>query len=83
MATAEMTCKELVELITDYLEGRLPRSERRRFDEHVKQCKYCTTYLDQMRVTIRVLGRLREESIQPAAREELLSAFRDWKREWG
>jgi anti-sigma factor RsiW len=78
MTTQPLNCKELVELVTDYLEGRLPRSERRRFERHLKECPYCRTYLEQMRQVIRTLGRLTEESISPRARDELLVAFRDW-----
>ena len=75
----ELTCKELVELVTDYLEGAMPRSERRRFDRHIAGCDGCTAYLDQMRVVIRVMGRLTEDSLTPEARDELLTAFRNWK----
>ena len=74
----QLTCKELVELVTDYLEGALPARERRRFDEHISKCPHCTTYLDQMQITIRTVGRLREYSIEPRMRDELLAVFRDW-----
>lgn len=76
----EMTCRELVEVITDYLEGTLPEADRARFDEHLEECPYCVSYLDQMRATIATLGELREESITPEVRDELLQAFRGWKR---
>jgi anti-sigma factor RsiW len=78
---SEMTCQELVELVTDYFEGTLPACDRARFERHIAGCPYCTTYLDQMRITIRVLGRLPEETVSPTARDELLGAFRDWKRD--
>jgi len=78
MSRQAITCIELVELVTDYLEGRLERQDRRRFERHLKECPYCRTYLDQMRQVIRTLGRLTEESISPRARDELLVAFRDW-----
>jgi anti-sigma factor RsiW len=77
----EMTCQELVELVTEYLEETLPGRDRARFERHLAGCPYCTNYLDQMRITIRVLGRLPEESLEPAARDALLDAFQDWKRE--
>ena len=77
----ELTCQELVELVTEYLERTLPGRDRARFERHLDGCPYCTNYLDQMRITIRLLGRLPEETIQPAARDALLDAFRDWKRE--
>jgi len=75
-----MTCKELVELITEYLEGTLPEADRNRFERHLRACGWCQTYLDQMRLTIQALGKLCEESIPSQAKEELLLAFRDWKK---
>jgi anti-sigma factor RsiW len=76
----DLPCKELVELVTDYLEGRLPPREQVRFETHLAQCSGCRTYLEQMRQTIRALGHLSEESIDAQAKERLLSAFRNWKR---
>ena len=78
--TDDLPCQELVELVTDYLENRLPDSTRVRFEAHLAQCSGCRTYLEQMRQTIRALGRLSSESIDPAARDRLLEVFRDWKR---
>ena len=72
----DLTCQELVELVTDYLEGALSLTDRHRFDEHLTGCPYCRIYLDQMRKTIRTLGHLREESISPEALETLLARFR-------
>ena len=77
----EMTCQELVELVTDYFEGALSRRDRARFERHIGACEYCTRYLEQMRITIRALGRLPVETVPADARETLLDAFRDWKRE--
>jgi anti-sigma factor RsiW len=76
-----MTCQELVELVTDYFEGALSRRDRARFERHIGACEYCTRYLEQMRITIRALGRLPAETVPDDARETLLDAFRDWKRE--
>ena len=76
----EMACRELVELVTDYLEDRLSPSDRERFEAHVADCEYCETYLEQMRQTIRALGRLPEESLSPEGRDALLAAFRGWSR---
>jgi predicted anti-sigma-YlaC factor YlaD len=76
----ELTCRELVELVTDYLEGGLPLEERMRFEEHLLVCEGCSAYLDQMRHTIALAGALREETIDPDMRERLLEAFRAWKR---
>ena len=74
-----LACQELVELVTDYFEGALSRRDRRRFEHHIGGCDGCTAYLEQMRVTLRTVGTLSEESISPAARDALLHAFRDWK----
>jgi anti-sigma factor RsiW len=79
-APDEMSCKELVEVVTDYLEGVLSPRDRARFEEHLGQCPGCQTYLDQMRQTIHTLGRLKEESVPAAAWEALQEAFRGWKR---
>ena len=76
----EMPCRELVELVTDYLEDRLSPIDRARFEAHLAECEPCLTYLEQFRQTIRVLGRLPEESLSPEAREALLTAFRGWSR---
>jgi anti-sigma factor RsiW len=77
--TNEITCRELVEIITDYLEGTMPQAERRRFEAHLDECPYCVNYLEQMRQTIAALGELSEESISPHDREALLEAFRGWR----
>ncbi len=77
----ELSCQELVELVTDYLEDALTSGERARFEAHLAGCKGCTNYLQQMWATIRVLGQLTEETIEPQARDELLHLFRDWKTE--
>jgi len=75
-----MPCRELVELVTDYFEDRLAPADRARFEQHIGECGYCGTYLEQMRQTVRVLGRLPEESLSPEARDALLTAFRGWRR---
>jgi anti-sigma factor RsiW len=79
-ATEDLTCRELVEIVTEYLEGTLPRGERERFHTHLLDCPGCTTYLDQMRETIRLTGRLGEDGLAPTARDDLLAALRDRKR---
>lgn len=75
----DFTCQELVELVTDYLEGVLTPDERRRFEQHLALCPGCRHYVDQMRTTIRVAGTLTEDSIAAPAKEALLSAFRTWR----
>ncbi len=76
----ELTCRELVEIVSDYLEGALPDSERERFDAHLQDCEGCRRYLDQMRTTIRVVGTLSEEDLDPSAKDQLLEVFRAWNR---
>jgi len=82
MSTAEtpqMRCRELVEVITEYLEGTLAAEDRARFELHLAGCDGCHAYLDQMRQTIRALGHLPPESLSPEAESRLLAAFRDWR----
>lgn len=74
-----ITCREFVELATDYLEGRLAAAEHERFEDHLALCPGCQAYMEQLRATLRALGRIPEESLSPAARDELLHVFRDWK----
>jgi anti-sigma factor RsiW len=76
----DLSCKELVERVTEYLESSLPPHERARFDAHFAVCPGCRTYLEQMRQTIRALGQLMEESLEPTMRDELLVRFRKWHR---
>ena len=73
-----MNCKTFVELVTEYLEGALDEETRRRFDEHLALCPGCADYLDQIRVTVHGLEQLTEESLDPAYRDRLLTAFRGW-----
>jgi len=76
----ELTCQELVEIVSDYLEGALPESERERFYAHLEICEGCRRYLDQMRTTIHVVGTLTEEDLDPGAKDQLLQLFREWNR---
>jgi hypothetical protein len=73
-----VSCQELVELVTDYFEGTLSWRQKRRFEKHIAGCQWCSRYLEQMRTTIRVVGRLDEGSISPQARDALLGEFRNW-----
>ena len=75
-----MSCQELVELVTEYFEGTLAAEARERLEYHLSLCRPCRDYLEQMRLTVRTLGKLTEDSIPENAREQLLHAFRDWKR---
>lgn len=75
-----LTCHEVVELITDYLEDALTPEDRRRVEEHLAGCDGCTKYLEQMRETIRLTGKLSEEQIPEEQKRKLLDAFRTWIR---
>lgn len=77
----ELVCQQVVELITDYLEGALSRSQRRRFEAHLEGCEHCTEYLAQMRATIRLTGRLRSEDLTPEMREDFTELYRRWRSE--
>jgi predicted anti-sigma-YlaC factor YlaD len=78
--TSELSCRELVELVTDYLEGALDASEQARFEEHLAICEGCRSYLEQMRTTIAVTGSVDDSALEPGALDRLLAAFRDWKQ---
>jgi anti-sigma factor RsiW len=77
--TPELACQELVELVTAYFDGTLSRRDQRRFRRHISGCDGCTAYVEQMRLVIEATGQLAEEDVPPEARDELLTAFRDWK----
>ena len=79
-AVEHLSCQELVELVTDYLEGALAPADLRRFEEHIQGCGKCTIYLAQMRQTIRVTGTLTPDDLSPEAERELLAVFSDWAR---
>ena len=74
-----MTCQELVELVTDYLEGALSREDVARFDEHLAACPGCETYLAQVETTI-ALARASGDQVEADDVSPLLDAFRDWHR---
>lgn len=75
-----MTCREMVELMSDYLDGTLAEPVHARFEAHLGGCEGCTNALDQLRMTLRVAARLRDEPIADEQRELLRSVFRDWRR---
>jgi anti-sigma factor RsiW len=76
----QLSCQELVELVTDYLEGALPEAERASFEHHIEGCRGCHEYVRQMRQTIELTGSLTAADISPAAEAVLLAAFRDWNK---
>ena len=75
----QLSCRELVELVTDYLEGALSPEDRLRFEDHIARCGGCQVYLEQIRQTIEALGHLPEEALTPDAERVLLQAFRSWR----
>jgi predicted anti-sigma-YlaC factor YlaD len=74
----ELTCREMVELVSDYLEGALADHDRALFEQHLVVCEGCTAYLDQMRRTMALVGRLRDHVLDPPSRDRLLETFRTW-----
>jgi anti-sigma factor (TIGR02949 family) len=78
--SSEVTCHEIVELVTDYLEGALSRDDLRAFEQHLAHCDGCTNYLDQMRATVRLTGRLTAEALEPELRSKILEAFGSLRR---
>ena len=75
----EIDCKDLVELVTDYLEGVLDAEDVERFEDHLALCDGCDVYVQQMRQTIEVVGALSEDDVPAGARTALLTAFREWR----
>ena len=81
MSARNVTCQELVELVTDYLDGALPPETRTAFEAHLEICPGCVTYVEQIRETVRLTGADSEEQLDPATRDDLLAACRDWRRD--
>jgi len=75
----ELACQDIVELVTAYLEHALAPPDRERFEEHLVFCDGCSTYLEQMRTTIDVTGRVELEALPPQLEERLLEGFRGWR----
>jgi anti-sigma factor RsiW len=77
----DFVCQQIVELITDYLDGTLPRSQRQRFEAHLAGCPHCSEYLAQMRATIRLTGRLESEDLAAEMRRDFAGIYRSWRSE--
>jgi len=77
----DLACKELVELVTDYLEQTLTHDERTRFEQHLALCGGCKEYLREIRSTIDLSRKLSQGALAPNVRDELLNLFRKWKAE--
>jgi anti-sigma factor RsiW len=74
-----VTCQEIVELVTEYLDGSLSAADTALFEEHLNFCDPCVFYVDEIRSTIATVGRIAEEEVPPGTRDQLLAAFRDWR----
>ena len=78
-ASMDITCQELVELVTDYSEGALSHEDRTRFEQHLVMCGGCKEYLREMRKTIAISRKLSDEDLPANVRDDLLVLFRKWK----
>ena len=81
LLSRDLVCQQVVELVTDYLEGSLSRSQRRRFEAHLAGCPHCSKYLAQIQATIRLTGTLRPEDLTPEMREDFIAIYRRWQSE--
>lgn len=77
----EIVCQQAVELVTEYLEGALPRRDRRRFERHLTGCPNCTEYLAQIRATIKIIGRITPDDLSPQMRADFIDLYRRWKQD--
>ena len=75
----DLVCQQVVELVTDYLEGALSRADRRRFERHLQGCPNCSNYLEQMRITIATTGALHPQDLSPEAEQEFIALLRRWQ----
>jgi len=79
-AHQHVTCSEVVELVTEYLERSLPADDATLVEQHLNFCEGCVWYVDQVRTTVATVGRIEPEEVPADVRDRLLTAFRDWKR---
>ena len=77
----DITCRQAVALMTDYLDGALEADDQALMDAHLAECEGCAEHLRQIRVTVAVTGRIREEDLAPAVREDLMDLYRRWRRD--
>ncbi len=77
--TRDLVCQQAIELVTDYLEGKLSWRQKHRFESHLRGCPNCRAYLEQIRQTITVLGRVEPETLTPEARDDLIDLFRRYR----
>ena len=79
----DLACQQAVELVTDYLEGKLSRSDRQRFQTHLLDCPHCTEYLAQMRATIELTGTLTADDLPGPVQDEFIDLYRRWRADQG
>ena len=79
----DITCRQAVALMTDYLDGALGPDDRALVEAHLAECEGCAEHLRQIRITVTVTGRIRDENLDPAAREDLMDLYRRWRRDRG
>ncbi|HWM06332.1 MAG TPA: zf-HC2 domain-containing protein [Actinophytocola sp.] len=75
MTPRDIACNELVELLTEYLEGVLPADEVAAAEQHLRDCELCQTYLDQLRATITALGSVPTPTLSDDTIDALLATF--------
>jgi anti-sigma factor RsiW len=75
----ELVCQQVVEMVTDYLEGALSPADHRRLERHLAGCPHCTEYLAQIRETIRLAGRVTPEDLTPGMHTDLTDLYRRWR----
>jgi anti-sigma factor RsiW len=75
-----LSCQEVVELVTEYLDESLPTEDMTLFEQHLNVCEGCVWYVDELRTTVEMVGEIREEDVSPEMKDRLMGAFRDWKR---
>lgn len=75
----DITCQQAVALVTAYLDGDLPRASRETFEAHLDECEHCAEHVKQIEVTVALAGRVRDEDLEPAAREDLMELYRRWR----
>ena len=77
----DITCRQAVALMTDYLDGVLGPDDRALIEAHLAECEGCAEHLRQIRITVAVTGRIGEDDLDPAAREDLMDLYRRWRRD--
>ena len=77
----DLVCRQVVELVNDYLADDLPRAERKRFERHLAGCPHCTAYLEQIRLTVATIGRLTPDDFSPEVSQKFTELYRAWRAE--